>query len=333
MQGLEAALGAVSLFAKLRPDEVGCLARHAECSNYAIGSVLHLPAEVDAARLVVVIEGEFDFCLEGPLGALRGGLRQGDRIGDARLFSSIPRALTLTARTESTLAAFSREAFERILAAYPVVALPLSKEFSSELRGRNEQLRRLLELTATTARGKERTAALEQYRRAQLTRSLPVRRLRWGGLFRILVIDRGKEPPFWILTGFLLALAGARLVVFVILKYGLEKHLFALVAGTGPNPMHIHHFNYGLLIVGATGLLSFSTLGRKAWRLLALLLGMGLALVFDEFALFWNLNPDYQQSSSLISSAIVATLLLQLVYFRRLWAVVFGRVRREIRGE
>ena len=53
------------------------------------------------------------------------------------------------------------------------------------------------------------------------------------------------------LVGFSSSLGGARLVVALILKYGLEKQLFALVPGNDPNPMHVHHFNYGLIVAAS----------------------------------------------------------------------------------
>ena len=92
----------------------------------------------------------------------------------------------------------------------------------------------------------------------------------------------------------------------LILKYNLESRLFALVPGTDPNPMHVHHFNYGLLLIGASGLAALRPFGRRALRGLAFVFGLGAGLVFDEFALFWNLNPEYAQELSVIAAGIAA---------------------------
>ena len=86
-------------------------------------------------------------------------------------------------------------------------------------------------------------------------RGARVTRLSPAAIFQRLVTSRGAEPPIWMLSGFLVALGGARLVVHLILKYGLEKRLFALVPGKDPNPMHVHHFNYGLILICAAGVL------------------------------------------------------------------------------
>jgi xanthine/uracil permease len=135
------------------------------------------------------------------------------------------------------------------------------------------------------------------------------------------------------LLGFVAGLAGARLVVYLILKYKLEKQFFALVAGQEKNPVHIHHFNYGLVLVGLAGLLALSPYGRRSLRVLSFLFGLGCGLVFDEFALFWNLNPNYAQGLSLISAAIAFMALIQLAYFRRFWIALLARVSQRIRGE
>ena len=134
------------------------------------------------------------------------------------------------------------------------------------------------------------------------------------------------------LTGFITSMSGARLVVALILKYHLEKQLFALVPGTDPNPMHVHHFNYGLILIGISGLAALSPLGRRALRVLSFGFGIGCGLVFDEFALFWNLNPEYAQSLSLISAGIAFVVLVQLVYFRRFWGSVVRRFVHRVRS-
>jgi hypothetical protein len=144
-------------------------------------------------------------------------------------------------------------------------------------------------------------------------------------LFHALVVRKGAEPPFWMLLGFLTSLAGARLVVASILKYGLEKRLFALVQGQDPNPMHVHHFNYGLILASVAGLSAMLPLGRRALRVLAAIFGIGIGLIFDEFALIWNLNPEYSQSLSLITAALVGIALMQVVWFRAFWGAVLRR--------
>ena len=76
--------------------------------------------------------------------------------------------------------------------------------------------------------------------------------------------------------------------------------------------------------MGAAGLAALFPFGRRALRVLSFAFGFGCGLVFDEFALFWNLNPEYAQSLSLLRRGRMAALLFQLTYFRRYWARLAG---------
>jgi hypothetical protein len=233
----------------------------------------------------------------------------------------------------SEIAVLDRPGLDSILQEFPAVALTLVTELATDLRKRNDQVRRVLELKVAGLSPGRVEKAIAQVRRSLSLRSAGVRHMNTSGVFRRWVVEKGTEPPFFMIIGFGLGLAGSRITVHLILKYHLEKHLFALVAGSDPNPVHIHHFNYGLLLVGVTGLVSLSPYGRRSLRTLALLFGLGCALVFDEFALFWNLNPDYSQGLSLISAAIAAVVLVQVAYFRRFWLAVVVRVAQWLGSE
>jgi hypothetical protein len=87
------------------------------------------------------------------------------------------------------------------------------------------------------------------------------------------------------------------------------------------------------LLVGLVGVAALSVTGRRSLRRLSLLFGLGCGLILDEFALFWELKPEYYQASSLISAAIGAVLLVQLAYFRRFWLALFSRFARGLRDE
>jgi CRP-like cAMP-binding protein len=333
VQPIEAALGAVSLFAHLRPDEIGRIARHFEVIELEANTSRQFAAEPEQARLLVVVSGSVDALVDDPTGEVQVRMRPGDRYGDAMLFTGNPQPIRITARSPSVLGAIDRANFAQVLKEYPAVALPLSAELASELRARNDQVRQVAELRASGGNSKPIAMAVQRLRRVLVLRSTGVRRPTTTGLFRRLVIDQGAEPPFWMLIGFILGLCGARLVVHLILKYGLEKHFFALVEGQDANPMHIHHFNYGLILVGVTGVLALSPYGRRSLRALSMAFGLGCGLVVDEFALFWNLNPDYSQGLSLISAAIALVALVQVAYFRQFWIALFNRAVQRIRGE
>jgi len=325
---LEAVLASLSIFEHLRPDEIGRIARRFTREQLAAGATY----ASDAARLVAIVRGSVDLAVEQGDRKLRARMTTGDRFGTYALLTGYVHPYAVTAHVASTIAVLDQAGFDQLLVEFPAIALPLSREVAAELAARDDFLRQLVELQASKLPETELAAAIERRRLAQEKRSVRVVRSTTRGLFRRLVVAEGAEPPFWMLIGFLTSLCGARLVVHLILKFGLEKRLFALVPGSDPNPMHIHHFNYGLFLVGIAGLVALSPLGRRRLRGLAFVFGFGAGLVFDEFALFWNLNPEYAQELSLVAAAIAAAVLIQLIYFRRFWSALLRRAWLELRG-
>jgi hypothetical protein len=65
---------------------------------------------------------------------------------------------------------------------------------------------------------------------------------------------------------------------------------------------------------------------------LAAAFGVGCGLIFDEFALFWNLNPNYAQEASVVAAGAAAVVLTQLVWFRQFWGAVARRAWLTVRG-
>ncbi len=332
---LEAVLAHISLFEALRPDEVARIARRLELHRLEPGARRAFSGTKEDARIVVVVAGSMRLEVDSRAGALRGVMHAGDRFGDIGLVTGHSRRFTIEAPAEReavTIATMDRAAFEGVLAEFPAVALPLAVELSRELAASTDVVRQILELHAEHLPSEELAAAVDERRAALLRRGARVSRLGPGALFRSLVVQQGAEPPFWMLAGFLTSLGGARLVVHLILKYHLEKQLFALVPGSDPNPMHVHHFNYGLLLIGGSGLAALFPLGRRALRGLALAFGLGCGLVFDEFALFWRLNPEYAQGLSLFACGMAAAFLVQLTYFRRFWGALARHAWLRVRG-
>ena len=332
MELLESVLSHVSLFQRLRPDEVGQVAARFALSRLGTGEEQAFAASRSEARMLVVIEGEVDLVVVTAAGALRSHLEAGDRAGDLALLTGKVHPWKLSARRPSLIATLDAAGLDALLAKFPAIGLPLASEMASELGTMNDMLRQLVELHAEDLSADQLRSAVDERRRAIGRRGARVTRLSARALFNRLVVERGSEPPFWMLMGFIVSLGIARTVVALILKYGLEKQLFALVPGNDPNPMHVHHFNYGLVLVGAAGLAALFPFGRRALRFLAFAFGFGCGLVFDEFAIFWNLNPEYAQSLSLFAAGAMAAVLLQLTYFRSYWARLARRAWFQLRG-
>jgi CRP-like cAMP-binding protein len=334
MRALEGVLGQVSLLEGLRPDEIGRVAARFDVDVIPAGATRTFEATPEAARLVVVVRGRVAIEVESPAGTLRSELEPGDRHGDVALLTRTPRLVRArAARGEAVIATLDRAGFDELLAEFPAAALPLASELASELRSRQDIARQLLELHAEDLPPEELRAAVDERRRSIARHGARVVRTGPRGMFRRYVVQQGAEPPFWMLVGFVVSLGLARLTVFLILHFHLEHQLFALVKDPhDPNPMHVHHFNYGLTLIGSAGLAALFPFGRRALRVLALAFGFGCGLVLDEFALFWNLNPEYAQPASLVAAAAAAATLVQLVWFRRFWGALARRTWLSLRS-
>jgi CRP-like cAMP-binding protein len=328
MVELEQVLAHVSLFAHLRPDEIARVSKRFHVDALAAGE----SRAFAEARMVVVVRGAALLEVDAAGGVLRSPLEEGDRYGALSLVTGYSRRFVVRAPREVTIATIDREAFEAVMKELPAIALPVASEVAEELSARNDLLRQLLELHAERLPPEELEAAIRERRDVLRQRGAHVSRLSPRALFEKLVVAEGAEPPFWMLVGFAASLGAARLVVHLILKYKLEKQLFALVPGTDPNPMHVHHFNYGLILLGSAGIAALFPLGRRALRFLALAFGFGCGLVFDEFALLWNLDPEYAQGLSLWAAAIACVVLVQLAYFRSFWTALARRAWLRARG-
>jgi hypothetical protein len=87
-----------------------------------------------------------------------------------------------------------------------------------------------------------------------------------------------------------------------------------------------------MILIGAAGVAALAPVGRRALRFLAFAFGAGAGLVFDEFGLIYNLNPEYAQPSSLISAGVAAGLLVQLTWFGDFWSALARRAWLNLRS-
>jgi len=324
---LERNLRDLPFFATLRPDELVRVAARFRCASLPGGESLLLYES--GPELVTVLRGR----VAATTSALAGQpaetitLLRGDSLGDVALASGQGYKASLTALQPAELARLDLDGLREILAEFPIVALPLVETVAQELRFKDALIRELGEIEALGLSGRELEGALSVRRQSLRHHGTHILRRAADAVYREVVVARGREPAFWMLLGFTGALVAARLVVGGILRYHLEKQMFALVHAPGEaNPMHLHHFNYGLLLVAVAGLGSFLPATRQWSRLLPALFGIGAGLILDEWALIWNLDPNYYQGLSYVAAAIAFAALMQVVLFRRFWTSWARRV-------
>jgi CRP-like cAMP-binding protein len=243
----------------------------------------------------------------------------GDRWGEVAVFADLAGEMVVEAEAPATIAWLDRPAFLAILADFPILWLAVAERLSRELKTTSDLLREIQEVERTETQHASFSRFLDTKRRV-VERRAGIARAATRELFRRFVDAHLREPIFWVLAGFAAAILASRAVVATILHLGLQELLFNLRDSGGPNPVHMHHFNYGFVIVVVTSLLAFFPRSRHTLRLLAATFGVGLGLVFDEFALIWNLDPDYYQPLNYWAPAVLAAMLVQLLYFRRVYA-------------
>jgi CRP-like cAMP-binding protein len=320
---VESVLASMSLFQHLRPDELGRVAARFEVRGLAVGERLE-PGD-GAARLLVVIDGRVDLTLSEGRHHATTTLDAGDHHGLVHVVAGLGEAVAVAAVRPTHLALLDPTAFADLVREFPAIALPAASELASRVRAQTDLLREVSALEDEPAA--LRRLRLHECNRANLRGRVDVARMSPAAIFRRLVVQEGAEPPFWMLGGFLFAVVGVRAAVIVVFKLHLEHEIFWLRPSGGPNPMHIHHFNYGLVVMSATGLAALSPLGRRAVRVLGALFGIGAGLILEEFSVIWNLNPD-PRSNSLTAAAVALVALVQLTYFRRFWATLARRALR-----
>jgi CRP-like cAMP-binding protein len=315
VRALESALALLGPFRGLRPDERLAIAARFQQISVAPGESWHTAEP----GLVLLIEGQ---------ARLAGGttLVAGDSLGEVEVATGEPLNVTLTAVTPARLALLDGAGLDALFAEHPVTALPWLRGLGRELKWRNDLLRELslafaenlppAQLEALLARRRRR---LQRHRKRRVRSAL-------AAVGRALFTAPGSRPSFWVLLGALSALAAARTVVALIISNGLQKHLFALIGGKVGHPIHVHHFNYGLLLVSLVSILLLLPRPRSALKRLAFVFGFGLGLIVDEFALLWNLNPDYYQPQSRLAAGLLLIAIVQIVYVRNWWGALFRRL-------
>jgi hypothetical protein len=143
------------------------------------------------------------------------------------------------------------------------------------------------------------------------------------------IVDAGKEPAFLLTLAFLLTFGIVRLITYSIRDQKLP--FFHNV--TTRSGLHIHHMVPGLVLAIASGYLGIVLSVWRPTSILAILFGIGVALVLDEFALFLRLadvywEPEGRESidAVVLAGGISVLYLLGLDFWPHLVEVLVGRL-------
>ncbi|HEY6537670.1 MAG TPA: hypothetical protein VI138_01350 [Candidatus Dormibacteraeota bacterium] len=128
---------------------------------------------------------------------------------------------------------------------------------------------------------------------AQSLASLPGRILR---RYRETAVQRPDEDVnVRVLAAFVTTFSTVRLITHSIRNHWLPLGNIELGGGKkkGGQPLHIHHMVWGILALTGCGYAALLQTDLKWRRRLAPVYGAGVALTYDEFALWLHLEDDY----------------------------------------
>lgn len=134
-------------------------------------------------------------------------------------------------------------------------------------------------------------------------------------MIKHLITSKLEEIPFVIFSSFLLTVLITRLYIQLTHKPGFAF----LIDNIYINGIHIHHLNFGIIILVIVGFWSLYDIQRTTHRALAVFYGIGLALTFDEFALWLHLQDNYYAQASYNAILLISGILLSIVYFPSYW--------------
>jgi hypothetical protein len=148
-------------------------------------------------------------------------------------------------------------------------------------------------------------------------------------LYERLVARHKGRSIFTILIFFLLAFILSRLTVYLDHLGLMPPYIFANFFGT-----HIHHFVFGIGLVCATAFLTLTLPNHITLRWqqkFAAVYGFGLGWIVDEFGMWLHLEDDYYLRQSYDAVIIATVILVNFVYFSKIWKRIFYGIFKSLR--
>lgn len=154
----------------------------------------------------------------------------------------------------------------------------------------------------------------------------PIHKIPFRSLVERIVISKLEEIPFIVFLSFLLTFVTARAYVYITNHDIMDlpfRFRYVFIKG-----VHIHHLNFGIIILVIVGFIALYDIRPGTHRRLAILYGIGLGLTFDEFALWLKLSDDYYARISYDAIIIISLILLNIIYFSNFWGRMGKRIVR-----
>ena len=303
----------------------------------------HLINELETGEdVVVILEGRCEVTIGGFTGrkpTVVTEIGPGDAVGEMASFTGELRSATVTALEPTQALWIEDEVFERLLQRRPQVARFFVDMLAARLRKTDDTLAMVVNPEREV---EQRQEALRQATPEDNNPSVGPLRTVLLGIYRELVLSRKRDVAFITLFSLIVCLAVARGLIYLARQADFD--LKNLLTGT---------------LIGGVVLLAIAGYGAlvfykpRARRIIAVLFGMALALLFEQpsvwltFDIFYVdvFTPDadlvfdvevlYERGEGQSYLIIALALLLQAVYLRhfyfRVAMVIAARISRLFR--
>jgi hypothetical protein len=213
----------------------------------------------------------------------------------------------------------NREAMDRLVMRHPSVGYLLAQDLARRIKRLDDGLADALELQMFV--GQKQGRWLVQIKTGEL---YGPRQAGLVGPWALAIRDRcahyAKNALTWVFVGYLAGIGISRAVVEMIFRLGLQQVLFNKQVDPHGLTIHIHHFNYGMIMMVVAALAAITPAGRRFTAWIGALFGFGLGTFLDEFGLVLNLNPYYYQMGSLLAMVAGGIVLFAAIPLsERLW--------------
>lgn len=324
------ALRTVPWLSSLSDDELDALASQTDRRSFAPGRALVTELEV-GEDLFILIEGTALATVALGAGGSRrevGTLGPGAACGEASLLTRELRSATVTAVTKVVALRLTRREFEDLVAHHPAIVVHFAHVIAHRIAETDAVLDAFLDEKGADSAAAERLAG-------HSSAVVSSRGSVWRA-WKEIVVSRGRELPSLALTSFMVTLAVVRGVASSLSG---EHVLFDFLRGA---------YVSGIVLVFLATAVSLVRFRAKVQRLVALVEGVGFALILNELSVFLAFDtfyldmttPDpnlvfsaetlYRRSESRWGVMLMAAFLLQLVllrpFYRRLAFVVRTRL-------
>jgi hypothetical protein len=146
-----------------------------------------------------------------------------------------------------------------------------------------------------------------------------------GIVYDNLVEKHKKRVSFVVLVTFLFTFIIVRFYVLSA-TFGIIEDPYLYIKG-----YHIHHLNYGIVIMAVAGFLALVFQDEKQRLKIGTLYGVGLGLTFDEFGMWFKLEDDYWVRASYDAVILISLIFINLVYFYSFWYRIWHKFEKRMR--